>query len=319
MISCTEFIPAYSELFRFLEDRYGKREVEKFWEYLFCPVSDRHPQGKYPLMLALEKEGIRGCFTHWSKSLSEEAADFTLYLNEKRGYFLIDMHRCPSKGRLLEHAEQTGLVPYPDYCLHCDYYRLSAEKAGLRMLSDFTQEDNAACKLVIYDPKVFDGKLVVDEATEILDRRASQNEYFHPGFHSSMNRGLHYLGENFGMEAVRDYLTRYTRSFYQKLIPAIREKGPAALEVRWKEIYEKEKAPQALKTRWEGDTLRMEITACPGLGFLKSRGYQVSPWYRYSREIPLEILAEDGGLEFITESYDPDTGAAVYCLKRSKR
>ena len=34
MISCTEFIPAYSELFTFLEDKHGRDEVDRFWEYL---------------------------------------------------------------------------------------------------------------------------------------------------------------------------------------------------------------------------------------------------------------------------------------------
>ena len=37
MISCTEFIPAYSELFTYLEDQYGREEVDRFWKYLFVP------------------------------------------------------------------------------------------------------------------------------------------------------------------------------------------------------------------------------------------------------------------------------------------
>ena len=37
MISCTEFIPAYSELFSFLEERHGRGEVDNFWTYLFKP------------------------------------------------------------------------------------------------------------------------------------------------------------------------------------------------------------------------------------------------------------------------------------------
>ena len=34
MISCTEFIPAYSELFKYLEKVGGKDAVISFWEYL---------------------------------------------------------------------------------------------------------------------------------------------------------------------------------------------------------------------------------------------------------------------------------------------
>ena len=32
MISCTEFIPAYSELFKFIEKKGGKQAVVKYWE-----------------------------------------------------------------------------------------------------------------------------------------------------------------------------------------------------------------------------------------------------------------------------------------------
>ena len=56
MISCTEFIPAYSELFTFLEEKHGRDEVDRFWKYLF------EPDGKgIPLINFVQKEGIRGC------------------------------------------------------------------------------------------------------------------------------------------------------------------------------------------------------------------------------------------------------------------
>ena len=37
MISCTEFIPAYSELFKYIHNRDGYAEVQKFWRFLFKP------------------------------------------------------------------------------------------------------------------------------------------------------------------------------------------------------------------------------------------------------------------------------------------
>ena len=316
MISCTEFIPAYSELFFYLEEKYGREEVDHFWEFLFCPESDRFPNGKYPLYAAIEAEGIRGCFTYWSVALNEEAADFTLYLNEKRGYYMMDMRRCPSKGRLLEQQEQTGMQPYPHYCLHCDYYRLSVEKAGLRYLFDFAGVDRAACKLIIYDPKVFDGRVIVDEDTVIMDRKAFHNEYFHRSFHSSMNRGIQYLGDKGGEEDVRGYLTRYTKNICRQLIRDIRQKGLGALEARWREIYEKEKASHVLTTDLKGSVLRIEIASCPGLTYLHEAGYAVSPWYHYTKSVVMEVLAQECGLTWVTESYDEQTGAAVYRFEK---
>ena len=50
MISCTEFIPSYSELFSYLDKHFGKSEVEKFWTYLFEP----HGKG-IPLINFLKK------------------------------------------------------------------------------------------------------------------------------------------------------------------------------------------------------------------------------------------------------------------------
>ena len=96
MISCTDFIPVYSELFRYLEAHYGREEVDRYWAAMFRPGAG------IPLVDFVKKEGVRGCFTYWSGTLNEEAADFTMYLNEKRGFFQIVMHHCPSKGRLLE-------------------------------------------------------------------------------------------------------------------------------------------------------------------------------------------------------------------------
>ena len=81
MISCTEFIPSYSELFSFIERKHGRKAVEDYWTFLFQP-------DKSPLAACVKKEGIRGCFTYWTGTLNEEAADFTMYLNEKAGWFI---------------------------------------------------------------------------------------------------------------------------------------------------------------------------------------------------------------------------------------
>ena len=55
MISCTEFIPAYSEGFKFLEQINGKDEVKKFWKEL-SEIYLKETLSK----LILEK-GLEGC------------------------------------------------------------------------------------------------------------------------------------------------------------------------------------------------------------------------------------------------------------------
>ena len=140
MISCTEFIPAYSELFRYLEERGGEAEVVRFWEHL----SDNFLHNLRDLVA---EHGLRGCWMYWSHTLNEEAADFTMELDEDAGEFSITMHHCPSKGLLLnlEHMEA-----YHDYCGHCDVlYRRVLEPMGYECTCDLSRVDEAKCSFVI--------------------------------------------------------------------------------------------------------------------------------------------------------------------------
>ena len=309
MISCTEFIPAYSELFSYLDEKYGREEVDRFWKYLF------QPDGKgIPLIKHVQKEGIRGCFTYWAGSLNEEAADFTMYLNEKRGFFMLDMHQCPSKGRLLQLKEDIGITPYYDYCLHCDSYRSAVERIGLKYIYNFRGIEQASCNILIYDPNVFDGRVIIDSDTEIMDRKASENEYFHKDFHSSMNMGIHYVGTHYGMEGVQEYLTRFARNVYHMVIDDVKTRGLVAVEEKIKDTYMKEKQPQVLETKMSSDnlTLSIKVKYCPGVKHLEDTGREVSEWYRYTTEIVMKTIANDAGYDFVMDNYDENTGASEY-------
>ena len=307
MISCTEFIPAYSELFTYLEEKHGREEVSRFWKYLF------EPDGKgIPLINFVRKEGIRGCWSYWAGTLNEEAADFSMYLNEKAGWYLNVMRHCPSKGRLLELEESIGIKPYHDYCLHCDSYRAACEEVGLRYIYNFNGVDHAACSMLIYDPKVFDGRVIIDENTEIMDRTASQNEYFHRDFHSSLNMGLDYVGSRYGEEALNEYLRQYTRHVYGRLIEAVKKGGLPELKAHIEHTYALEHAPEAVETQLEGSTLRVNVEYCPGVRHLRQTGREVSKWYVNSTTAVMQTIADECGLTFRMGSYDPGTGKADY-------
>ncbi len=140
MISCTEFIPAYSEGFKFIESIGGRKEVEKFWSEL----SDLYLTGT--LAKLISEDGLEGCFTYWAQSLNEEAADFTMVLDENKGEFTIDMHKCPSKNMLLQLKHMT---PYHSYCDHCDaLYKPVVERLGYQYESKIDC-DNASCSIII--------------------------------------------------------------------------------------------------------------------------------------------------------------------------
>lgn len=136
MISCTEFIPAYSEFFKFLEEKGGKKAVVSFWEYL----SDSFLMNLKELVM---QNGIKGCWLYWSNTLNEEAADFTMTLDEEAGEFEIEMHQCPSRSRLNNIRD---FEPYKDYCGHCDLlYRRVLEPLGYRCSMDLSRCDRAQC------------------------------------------------------------------------------------------------------------------------------------------------------------------------------
>ncbi|HHU26954.1 MAG TPA: hypothetical protein GXZ56_10100 [Bacteroidales bacterium] len=140
MISCTEFIPAYSEGFKFLESIGGREEVEKFWSEL----SDRYLKDSLTKLVA--EKGLEGCYEYWSHSLNEEAADFTMILDKERGEFIIDMHKCPSMGMLLELKH---MIPYHSYCDHCEaLYKPIVEKVGY-VYKETVDSDNASCLTII--------------------------------------------------------------------------------------------------------------------------------------------------------------------------
>lgn len=311
MIGCTEFIPAYSELFKYIEEKSGYEGVTRFWDYLFAPDGEG-----ISLINHLEKHGIKGCFTYWSISLNEEAADFSMYLNEPAGWFMLKMNKCPSKGRLIKLSKERGFSPYPHYCLHCDYYRSAAEKAGFEYIFNTEGTEHASCSIIIYDPKIFDGRIIIDENTLVMNRSDSDNEYFHPEFHTSMNMGIDYVGENFGTEGVKEYLRKYTLNVYGNLISDIEANGIDVLESELYKAYEKEKATDVIQTICDKNTLKVKVKYCPGVNFLTKSGKKVSSWYRYTKETVMEAIAEKSGLNFTLLFYDEVTGASEYEFTR---
>lgn len=140
MVSCTEFIPLYSELFKYLEKKNGKKEVIKYWEY----VSDNFVEPR--LGEEMKKNGLKGCWNYWNKSLNEEACNFSMTYDEENNFFEIDMKGCPSKGMLnkLGYTE-----PYYDYCGHCDLlYSRVGKRYGIKISGKYENVDKACCKFI---------------------------------------------------------------------------------------------------------------------------------------------------------------------------
>ncbi|MBQ1271910.1 MAG: hypothetical protein IIY12_00215 [Clostridia bacterium] len=312
MISCTEFIPAYSELFSFLDRNYGRDEVDRFWSYLFAPDGSG-----IALINFLNKEGIKGCYSYWNISLNEESADFSMYLNEKDGWFKMDMHRCPSKGRLLELKEKTGIEPYRDYCLHCDHYRESVEKIGLEYVYDFSGTDKASCSILVYDPKKFPKKMIVDENTVQTHRNAADNEYFHKDFHNCTNTGVQYLAEKHGKEALLQYLHGTVTKLYANALEDIKKNGISAIQAALEERYHNDKCDDVLTVTEENGKTLFHIAYCPAVKHFNETGRKVSEYFPLVTQTMVEIFGKQAGLSVSLESHDPATGKATYSFTKA--
>jgi len=145
-----------------------------------------------------------------------------------------------------------------------------------------------------------------------MDRKASDNEYFHQGFHKSLNVGVDYVAETYGKEAMIDYLTRYTKVVQKPVIEAVKKEGLSALNTKILNTYKTEKVPEAVSTVLDGDTLTVTVSACPAVAYMHSADVPVSKWFRYTTETVMGVIAEETGYRFTMESYDDETGAAKY-------
>lgn len=142
MLSCTDFIPAYSELFKYIEEKEGYDGVVKYWEH----ISDTYVADN--LGGLVEEKGMLGCWEYWSKALNEEAADFGMTYDDEAQIMTSDMRYCPSKGMLME---LTYMEPYHDYCGHCNIlYSRVLKKYGIVKEMDHSECDQAKCKSKMY-------------------------------------------------------------------------------------------------------------------------------------------------------------------------
>lgn len=142
MISCTEFIWVYSELFRFLETRGGEEKVIAFWKGLaenFLGNLREH----------IEEGGLSGMYSYWSHTLGEEGGRHHMSLYDDM--FVIDMHDCPSAKLIF----QGGRVePYPKYCEHCRWlYPPLIEEYGYEVDYYILDCEKGRCRLTVTAPK----------------------------------------------------------------------------------------------------------------------------------------------------------------------
>ena len=151
-----------------------------------------------------------------------------------------------------------------------------------------------------------------------IERKAADNKYLHKDFHVSADIGITYVGENYGDDAVKDYLTQYALSFYKLLAEEVKEKGLIALRENFINVYKKEEWTEYLHTELTDNELKVKIDKCPAVTYMKSTGHTPSKWYKETTYTVYSVLAEMCGLNFAVNYYNEEDGSTEFEFARRK-
>ena len=145
-----------------------------------------------------------------------------------------------------------------------------------------------------------------------IERKAADNKYLHKDFHVTADVGITYVGENYGDNAVKEYLTQYALSFYKPLAEKVKKSGLKVLEENFINVYKKEEWTEYLHTNLSGDRLIIKIDKCPAVVFMKSTGHTPSKWYKETTYTVYRVLADMCDLDFFVKYYNEEDGSTEF-------
>ncbi len=152
---------------------------------------------------------------------------------------------------------------------------------------------------------------------DTMSRRGSDNVYLHKDFHGALSAGIEYLEVNYGAEAVRDYLRRFTRAYYALLIDQIKTRGLVALKEHFERIYAIEGA--AVQIDLSEDELTVRAGECPAVAHMRSHGYPIARLFVETTRTVNEALCEGTPFQAELLDYDDQTGGGTQRFTRRPR
>lgn len=314
MISCTEFIPLYSEFFKYLEKKGGHDAVVKYWYYISdYSIGDR--SNPHSLASFIDKCGpFEGAIAYWNHTLTEEACDLVKVIDYNHRCVYTHMRNCPSRGMLnaLEHVE-----PYYDYCGHCKViYSRVLEPKGIIFEMDHSGIANAECTSIMYEkgnePK-FD-YTAIDDSKVVIDMKTEDNKYLHRDFHLLGDLALKYCGEQFGAEGVIEFLSDYVKGYYSPVIAKVKANGLPALKEWIEHIYEIEEASDLINTELTDNILRVKISKSPVIEYMHTLNQEPMEYYIEETRTLYSVIASECGFAFDLKYYN-DNGSTEFEFK----
>ncbi len=147
-----------------------------------------------------------------------------------------------------------------------------------------------------------------DPRKKVLDRTASDNVYLHKDFHGAMCYAIKYLDDNFGPDAVTEYLQQVGTTVFSPLIEKIKKHGLSAMEEHLKSIFTNEGGDFTLA--YEDGTLVLKVCQCPAVAHLKKIDKWFTDRYCLSTVVVNETICREAGFTCSCD-YQPNEGRCV--------
>jgi hypothetical protein len=152
---------------------------------------------------------------------------------------------------------------------------------------------------------------------QTMHRTASDNVYFHQDFHGALSASIDYLQDNYGEEAVRQYLRQFANAYYAPLTASLNSRGLVAIEEHFRKIYDLEGG--TVRFDLSENELRIEVDTCPAISHMRRQGYPVARLYRETTDTVNQAICD--GTPFGAElvQYEEQTGRSVQRFYRREQ
>ena len=151
---------------------------------------------------------------------------------------------------------------------------------------------------------------------ETITRRAADNEYLHKDFHGALSVGLEYLENNYGEQAVREFLHRFAATFHAPLTEALNRRGLIALKEYFAKLYDLEGGN--VRITLSEDELSIEVDACPAVAHMREQGYTVARLFGETTRTVNEAICQSTPFAAQLVEYDEQTGRSIQRFYRRR-
>lgn len=154
------------------------------------------------------------------------------------------------------------------------------------------------------------------ESIKITERKASDNKYLHKDFHIALNLMMTYLYNNYGKDALINYLKQYSKAYFKALNQKLKSGDKEALIEYFKDIYEKEEWPVNISIH--ENNIEISQDACPAISHIIQAGGKPCPYYRETYKTVYKTICENTPFDYVLEYFDDETGACKQLFTKKK-